>query len=143
MRPFERGRDEHAAWAAVQEAFRDNYGHVDFPFESWRAWLMDHPEWRPELSFIAWDGDEIAGATMCYNFFNGGWVRQLGVRRPWRKRGLGLALLHHVFGEFYARGVNKVGLGVDAENLTGATRLYERAGMHIKLDYARFEKKLG
>jgi GNAT superfamily N-acetyltransferase len=58
-----------------------------------------------------------------------GWVNVLGVRRPWRKRGLGLALLQHSFGEFYSRGKHRAGLGVDASSLTGATRLYEKAGM--------------
>jgi ribosomal protein S18 acetylase RimI-like enzyme len=66
------------------------------------------------------------------------------VRRPWRKRGLGLALLNHSFGEFYRRGYRRVGLGVDAQNLTGALRLYEKAGM--RADPARrfsvYEKEL-
>jgi ribosomal protein S18 acetylase RimI-like enzyme len=66
----------------------------------------------------------------------------LGVRRPWRKRGLGLALLHHAFGEFYRRGKRKAGLGVDAKNLTGAMRLYEKAGMHIHKQIDLFEKEL-
>jgi mycothiol synthase len=53
------------------------------------------------------------------------------VRRPWRGRGLGEALLRHSFVEFHRRGRRAVALGVDADSLTGATRLYERAGMHV------------
>jgi mycothiol synthase len=64
------------------------------------------------------------------------------VRRPWRRAGLGLALLRHSFGEFYRRGTYKVVLGVDSQNLTGATRLYERAGMYIELQYDAYEKEL-
>jgi GNAT superfamily N-acetyltransferase len=79
---------------------------------------------------------------MAFDFPKGGWIRQLGVRRPWRKKGIGLAILHHIFGKFYARGVTRVGLGVDAQSLTGATRLYERAGMHVKNHFARFEKEI-
>jgi ribosomal protein S18 acetylase RimI-like enzyme len=52
-----------------------------------------------------------------------------GVRRPWRRRGLGLALLRRAFGEFQRRGERLVQLGVDAASPTGATRLYERVGM--------------
>ncbi len=63
-------------------------------------------------------------------------------RKPWRKRGLGLALLHHAFGEFYRRGQPKVALGVDAQNPTGATRLYERAGMHVAYEAVAFQKEL-
>ena len=59
-----------------------------------------------------------------------------------KHHGLGLALLHHAFGEFYRRGTYKVGLGVDSQNLTGATRLYERAGMHIARQYIGYEKEL-
>ncbi len=66
----------------------------------------------------------------------------LGVRRQWRKRGIGLALLRHSFGEFYRRGKRMAGLGVDAENLTGALRLYENAGMHVHLAFDHFEKEL-
>jgi ribosomal protein S18 acetylase RimI-like enzyme len=71
-----------------------------------------------------------------------GWIRSLGVRRRWRRKGLAMALLHHSFGEFYRRGKRSVGLGVDSENPTGATRLYERAGMHIAEVFDLCEKEL-
>jgi ribosomal protein S18 acetylase RimI-like enzyme len=71
-----------------------------------------------------------------------GWVGRLGVRRPWRKRGLGEALLLHSFNEFYQRGISKVGLGVDASNPTGATRLYQKVGMHVSVEDVVFEKEL-
>ena len=71
-----------------------------------------------------------------------GWVGTLGVLRPWRKSGLGLALLRHSFNEFYRRGKHKVGLGVDAENLTGALRLYQNAGMHVHQTFDNYEKEL-
>jgi ribosomal protein S18 acetylase RimI-like enzyme len=73
-----------------------------------------------------------------------GWVDGLCVRRPWRKRGLGLALLLHSYGMFHERGKLRVGLGVDAENITGALRLYEKAGMHSDPNrtYVVYEKEL-
>jgi ribosomal protein S18 acetylase RimI-like enzyme len=75
-----------------------------------------------------------AGFSLCWQKSFGdpdmGWVGTLGVLRPWRRRGLGLALLQHSFARLYERGQRKVGLGVDAQSLTGATRLYEKAGMH-------------
>jgi ribosomal protein S18 acetylase RimI-like enzyme len=71
-----------------------------------------------------------------------GWVRGLGVRRGWRGRGLGLALLQHTFGAFYARGRSTVGLGVDAQSPTGATRLYQRAGMRVTEEYETYQKIL-
>ena len=91
---------------------------------------------------VAWDGNEIAGFSQ-NRFRKGiGWIATIAVRRPWRKRGLGLALLLHSFGEFYKRGMATIGLGVDASNLTGATRLYQRAGMHVASEFALYEKEL-
>ncbi|MBD0349195.1 MAG: GNAT family N-acetyltransferase, partial [Thermoleophilia bacterium] len=98
----------------------------------------------PALWFIAYDGDEIAGFSLCRPRESGdpdmGWVSVLGVRRPWRRRGLALALLRHSFVELHRRGKKRVGLGVDAENTTGALRLYERAGMHVDRRWDTWEK---
>ena len=58
-----------------------------------------------------------------------GRVNALGVRRPWRQRGLGLTLLQHAFLALEQTGARRVGLGVDAQSLTGATRRYNRADM--------------
>ena len=69
-------------------------------------------------------------------------MSSLGVRRPWRKRGLGLALLQHSFGEFYRRGIRVINLGVDAGSPTGATRLYKKAGMRVAAEYVAYEKEL-
>ena len=65
----------------------------------------------------------------------------LGVRPAWRTKGLGLSLLHLSFGEFYKRGTKTIGLGVDASNNTGATRLYQKAGMHTVSEFVTFEKE--
>jgi ribosomal protein S18 acetylase RimI-like enzyme len=69
-------------------------------------------------------------------------VNVLGVRRPWRRRGLALALLLHSFHELEARGMDRVALGVDAESLTGAVRLYEKAGMRVVRQSDTWEKPL-
>jgi GNAT superfamily N-acetyltransferase len=137
LRTWEAQEGLEAVVRVVRESFRDHYGYVEIPFEEdverWRHRKLKNPDFDPSLWFIAMDGDDIAGVSLCdpkvYDDPEMGWVGTLGVRRPWRKRGLGMALLQHSFGEFYRRGVGKVGLGVDASNLTGALRLYERAGM--------------
>jgi ribosomal protein S18 acetylase RimI-like enzyme len=88
---------------------------------------------------------EIAGFAPCRSKAEDdptGWVSGLGVRRPWRKRGLGLALLRVAFREFHARDVRKVSLGVDAQNITGALRLYEKAGMHVIRQFDIYEKEI-
>ena len=50
--------------------------------------------------------------------------------------------LRHAFRELHGRGERRVLLGVDSENPTGATRLYERAGMHVEEEAVVVEKEL-
>ena len=66
----------------------------------------------------------------------------LGVRRAWRRQGLGEALLLHSFAEFRRRGLTRGTLGVDASSATGATRLYERAGMSVYRDTVFLERQV-
>ena len=142
VRPFV--KDEHAVavWQAQNEAFRDHPGSHDATFEEWLHSRIDDPEYNPDLWAIAWDGKEVAGFSLNRFRMGIGWIRSLGVRRPWRKKGLGIALLQLSFGEFYKRGKNVVGLGVDASNPTGATRLYQRAGMYAASEFVIYEKEL-
>ena len=142
LRPFV--KDEHAiaVWQADNEVFRDHWGSHDSTFEDWAHRKFGNPNFDPTLWMIAWDGDQIAGFSQ-NRFRKGiGWIGTIGVRRPWRKKGLGLALLQHSFGEFYKRGTTTIGLGVDASNPTGATRLYQRAGMYVASEFATYEKEL-
>jgi mycothiol synthase len=148
LRPFIKGEHDVAVWQAQNEAFHDHWNHRDITFEDWKYDRLEDSGFDPTLWFLAIDGRsaEIAGYAICRSrsFYDSdrGWVRSLGVRRPWRKRGIGLALLRHSFNEFYRRGKRKVGLGVDAQNLTGALRLYENAGMHVDQAFDFYEKEL-
>jgi ribosomal protein S18 acetylase RimI-like enzyme len=72
----------------------------------------------------------------------GGWIGAIGVRPAWRGRGLAKALLLHSFREFHRRGQRRVGLGVDSENSTGATKLYESVGMVVDTEQVVWEKVL-
>ena len=137
IRTFQRGKDDVQMVQAVRGSFKDHFGYVDTPFEEefqrWQHRMDNDPEFDPQLWFLALDGDQVVGTSLCrYRVEDDpemSWVSTLGVCRPWRRRGVGLALLQYSFAEFYKRGRRKVGLGVDALSLTGATRLYEKAGM--------------
>ena len=142
FRPFVKEEHAVAVWQAQNESFRDHWGSRDATFEEFSHSRFDDPEYNPDLWAIAWDGDEVAGISINRFRMGIGWIRTLGVRRPWRKKGLGLALLQHSFGEFYQRGKNTIGLGVDASNPTGATRLYQRAGMYAASEFVKYEKEL-
>lgn len=138
--PFRR-EDARAFYDASNEAFREEWGFAPMPFDEWLRRRVDEAD--TSLYFVAWDGDEIAGMIRCESEHRGvGWVGMLGVRERWRRRGIGEALLRHAFRVFYDRGRRSVGLGVDAENATGATRLYERAGMRVRVVDIVYEKEV-
>jgi ribosomal protein S18 acetylase RimI-like enzyme len=112
-------------------------------FDDWWEMRSNDPQFDPSLWFLVRDGDEIAAINRCEGGrHGGGYVGLLGVRKPWRKRGLGKALLLHAFREFRDRGYDRATLGVDSENPTGATRLYESVGMHVETTFVTFEKEL-
>lgn len=138
--------DLRAAVAANEEAFQDHWGHLPVSFDKWKHWIDNDPDFDKTLYFLAMDGDAIAATCFCKlkttEDPDMGWVDDLGVRRPWRRRGLAQALLLHAFGEFYRRGQRKAGLGVDATSLTNATRLYEKVGMRNYWTSLRYEKEL-
>ena len=142
LRPFVLEQHNCPVFEAHEEAFGDHWGHTPGTFERWQHHMTGRADFDPSLWFIAWDDGQIAGYSLCRYRMGIGWVGTLGVRRPWRKRGLGEALLLHSFGEFYKRGTKTIGLGVDAQNPTGATRLYEKAGMHVAAEYVIYEKEL-
>lgn len=121
---------------AHNEAFADHWGSEPLTPEMWGRDFLGDPFFRGDLSFVALDGEEIAGYTVNYvsesdweaTGVREGWVGQLGVRRPWRRRGLATALLVRSMEAFRAAGLEAATLGVDAENPTGALGVYERAG---------------
>ncbi len=131
------GKDERAIFEMLHDAFRDHWGHIERPieeeFERWMYFVRYDDRFDASLWFLAVCGEEIVGASICHDGARGdphmGWIRTLAVRRDWRQRGLATALLRHSFEEFRRRGRLRVGLSVDAQNLTGATRLYQKVGM--------------
>jgi len=136
-------RDARAIHETEADSFSDHYGYVPQPFEQWLHFRTRFFKAEPELWILAMDGDQIAGIALCSSQRPGqpdlGWISTLGVRRPWRRRGLALAILHHAFRLLAARGKLRAGLGVDSQSLTGATRLYEKAGMRVVRENLEYE----
>src|SRR5262249_30690262 len=129
------------------DAFQGEVGNEPGDFEQWCREMFSRENFDPSLWILLVDGDHLVGTALC-RIDSGdeasiGWIDQFGIRRPWRKRGLGLALLYQCFGEFYRRRIVTCGLNVDAENLSGSIRLYERAGMQRVARYEiRYQKAL-
>ncbi|MGE5176897.1 MAG: GNAT family N-acetyltransferase [Hyphomicrobiales bacterium] len=142
-RRYRKGTDDRALQETLQDAFSDHYAHVRVSHEEWADRRLAHPEFVPEICTLAWDGDQVAGALLPFRFEERGWIRELGVRAPWRGKGIGRALLLDAFASYAERGLPRVALGVDAENPTGATQLYESAGMKVTERFDLYEKPLG
>lgn len=149
VRNFRPGEDDEVVYRAIDEAFRDHFGHAEVPLEAGLERFrhsMDSPEFDPSLWWVAREGDQVAGAILCKGSVEGdpavGYVGNLSVRKPWRGRGIAKALLLLSFGELHGRGKQAVTLHVDAENPTGATRLYEAVGMRETDRYAHFEMEI-
>jgi mycothiol synthase len=141
LRTFVPGKDERVVYEAVEDAFKDLWGRPRNPFERFVR-ETEKESFDPSLWFLAVEGGEIAGIILCKTLAGEGWVDVVGVRRPWRNRGLGLALLRHAFTEYHRRGTPRVSLSVDAESVTGAPRLYGRAGMRVRESYIIHLKEL-
>ena len=138
--------DHRLVHGAMIEVWQDTNDPLDETFEEWAHWHVESPSYDPSLWSLAFADGDLAGFSISRPDPvdpNAGYVGVLGVRRPWRRQGLGEALLLHAFAEFRRRGYTRGTLGVDASSVTGATRLYERAGMSVYRDTVFLERVVG
>jgi mycothiol synthase len=124
-------------WEAEVEAFAGHWGATgdDGADARWQTFLAD-PLQDLSLWQVAWDGDLVAG--MVRPFINPdeithfgvrrGWCENISTRAPWRGRGVASALIARALHALRERGMTEAALGVDAQNETGALRLYQRMG---------------
>jgi mycothiol synthase len=140
-----RDEDHDTVIDAVNDAFAEDPFWQQVTEERFRERFLGGAGFDPTLWFLAWDEERLAGFALDYPEFGTytdvGYVNWLGVRTPYRRRGLGEALLRQSFAEFRARGKSAVTLGVDAQNVTGALRLYERVGMRAVRRYGVWQKE--
>lgn len=141
VRTCEDDASRKAMYETMEEAMRDHWGHIPRSYEEWME-RKGGSTFDPSLWFLAMDGTEPAAGAVCSASEGLGWIDNLGVRAPWRQQGLGMALLRHAAQAFRQRGIGRMALGVDADSPTGATRLYERAGMHVAQRHGTYRKIL-
>ena len=141
---FDAVRDVVAFHAAEQEAFADHWEFRPRDLARWRELHIETERFDASLWRVVRAGDEVAAGAICEaDRYGGGWVSVLFTRRPWRAQGVGRALLLDALGKFRGRGETSAGLGVDAENKTGAFQLYESIGMRPVMGWVVHEKFLG
>ncbi len=125
-------------WEASNEAFRDHWGYIPDPWEAFQQ-MIDDPDFDPSLWRVAWQGDQIVGMVLSFinkdeNEMFGrkrGYTENICVRRPWRRQGLAKALIACSLVALKERGMSDAGLGVDAENISGALHLYQFMGYQV------------
>ena len=134
LRPWDRERDLDDVIDVLSAAFADHHG--DSVIERDRAeHMLVSDGIRHELTFVACDIDGPVGAVFAHDRPDHGFITSLGVLRRARGRGVGRALLLESLAGFADTGTTLVSLDVDADSLTGATRLYEGVGMHPEVVY--------
>ncbi|WP_426452981.1 GNAT family N-acetyltransferase [Paenibacillus sp. S-38] len=142
LAPFLPHRDGRSVYDAYIETFAD---HWDFAAPEYAIWAeqLSRPSFGPEWWLIArGSAGDIAGFALARMREDTLYIQQIGVRGPFRGKGLGLALLQTAFHKAYAAGQPNVSLGVDTSSATGAFRLYEKAGMQAVYEVTIVEKRV-
>ncbi|MDA1804481.1 GNAT family N-acetyltransferase [Bacillus cereus group sp. BY32LC] len=142
VRHYILGVDDERLHQAFNEAFADHWNSKSSTLEEFLQ-RTERAGFHPTLWSLAMVEGEVVGFVFSKKGAdNKAEITHLGVRRSKRKQGLGLALLHHAFGQLYKEGISKVHLNVDSENITGAPRVYEAAGMEVQSKFVRFDKEV-
>ncbi len=136
--PFDRSIDELLR-VTHNEIFRDHWGSTPKDPESWKTWFTGARAFRGGSSYVVLDGDTIAAYVLTYEWEADTEVTgirelhlgQVGTVRSYRGRGLARAALAKVLAEAAQAGYQRAGLGVDADNQTGALGLYESLGFSV------------
>ncbi|MEU4193040.1 GNAT family N-acetyltransferase [Kribbella sp. NPDC026611] len=121
------------------EVFRDHWGTTPKEPDEWRIWFTGSRTFRPAVSYLLLDGETIATYVLSYEWdadtavtgVREVYIGGVGTRREYRGRGLARAVLAKVMTEAAQAGYQRAGLGVDADNPTGALGLYERLGYTV------------
>lgn len=144
IRPYQPEQDAYGIYDALEESFEDHWRHARASYESWQEDKVQSDAYNPDLWIVAEDTETgaVVGGAVCTYAAGAPWIRMLGVRRAYRQRGIGRAVLLAAFNNFYKRGDTRVGLGVDSSSPTGAVKLYQDAGMVISEQRMVYAKPL-
>ncbi len=135
LRTGRRPEDDRALYELVDTAFGDwDDRDTSMSFEDWRASYLERTA-DPELVLVLEAEGRLVGAALCQVEDGEGWIDQLAVARPYRRRGLGGALLQAAFARFHDRGIDVAALTTDSR--TGARTLYEHVGMAVTETFVR------
>ncbi|HEU5015974.1 MAG TPA: GNAT family N-acetyltransferase [Roseiflexaceae bacterium] len=145
------GLSDAERWvAAYNQSFIDHWNFHPSTVERHQHWLTD-PKYCTDLDLVAvTEDDTVAAFCFCFidpdsnerNNRREGSINLLGVRRGFRKLGLGRAMLLAGMRALKDAGMDVVKLGVDAENPSGALRLYENVGFEVVYTNVAYAKDI-
>lgn len=141
LQSFQPDHDEETLFTLYDETFRDAWGYTKKDFATWIS-QKKGDEYDPSLWFIVWQDSKPVGFLMSRMQEDGLFIDLLGVKRVYRKHGIGKALLLHTFGIAYQRNQKTILLYVDSDSLTNANRLYQKVGMRPHSQTAVYMKEL-
>lgn len=151
LRTFDPAQDAETVWRLDNLAFQDHWGFTGFPLDAFQHWL-EAPHFRPELWLLAVEETTGQVAGMSLNQIEPNWIARTGreegyvntlaVLRDHRKKGLGTALLVQSLHVLRQAGMEAAHLHADAENLTGAVRIYERVGFRVRKTNIAYRKPM-
>lgn len=143
--------DYWTIWRAADEALQDHWGGSDLTDEILEEW-MEKPDFNPGLWVAARDtaSNQVAGVVLSsideeenqeYNRKRAH-MGPIGVRRPYRRKGLASALIARSLQVLKDSGMTEVALNADSENPTGALHLYEKMGFSTARQFATYSKPM-
>lgn len=143
-------RHHEPAMHARNDAFANHWGSTPVTRETWMHDVIGEPHLRLDLSFVAEADGEVVGYALNYVYPDDfgpagrteGWIGSLGVKGPWRRRGIARALLLTSLRAMRDDGLEFGMLGVDTANATGALRLYEDTGFQVRHRQVALQKTL-
>jgi ribosomal protein S18 acetylase RimI-like enzyme len=132
LTPYTEDQERHV-YAVHSAAFRDLWGFQERTFDEWAAQTVRSETFRPELSRLALAGEEIVGYVLPYEHAvpNRVYIGQVGTAGDWRRRGVASALLADLLGAAGQAGYTHASLDADADNPTGAARVYTSVGFAV------------
>jgi mycothiol synthase len=137
--------DTHLVHELYEASFAGHWGHEGASHDAWLARVSRRVGHDPSLWSVAEVDGVPAGLLLCSRQMaqeDALYVATLGTLAPYRRRGIGAALLHHAFAVARQEGYGQVRLGVDSDNPTGAPGVYRRAGLDLLFAMHAWRKDL-
>jgi ribosomal protein S18 acetylase RimI-like enzyme len=126
----------------VEETLAGHWDHHRRDFDDFYTAQTEGEGHDPSLWYLAFVDNEPAGALIARAASKGGLIAWLGTRKPFRRRGVAVALLGASFDDLEKRRAPRVDVDVDTQNETNAVHVYEHVGMRAQFQSTQWQLDL-